>query len=132
MWSRHRAVELDVPVQIELVSHEIEMALVFRQTRKMLAPVPLLENLIGKGVGVGIALRVETVAGIAVSVPSTANAATGLDDDWVMGDAGHFDFVRNEPLSKIGRRAGQNRHANNLSCPRKRLCEKPKIEAGAY
>jgi hypothetical protein len=44
----------------------------------MLAPVPFVQQLLREGEGVGIALGIETRAGIAVPVPGAADAGAGL------------------------------------------------------
>src|SRR5438067_13380736 len=45
----------------------------------MLGPVPFVEQLLREGVAVGIALRIEARAGIAVPVPRAADAGAGLE-----------------------------------------------------
>src|SRR5690348_7241969 len=46
----------------------------------MLGPVPLVEQLLAEGVAVGIALRIEARARIAVPVPGAAHAAARFED----------------------------------------------------
>src|SRR5690242_14471305 len=57
----------------------VEIALGFGLARETLSPAPLLEQLLRKGIGVGIAFRIEPGAWIAVPVPGAADAAAGLE-----------------------------------------------------
>ena len=70
--------------QVELVGHEVEVTLVFGLAGVEFLPVPFLEQLLGEGVAVGIALGVEAGAGIAVPIPGAAHATAvlkGLDGE---------------------------------------------------
>src|SRR5690349_16672511 len=73
------AVELNIATQIELVGDMVEIALGFGLARETLSPAPLLEQLLRKGIGVGIAFGIKPGAGIAVPVPGAADAAAGLE-----------------------------------------------------
>ena len=75
----HAAPELDVAAQVELVGDMVEVFQRLRLRREMLGPVPLVQQLLGEGVAVGIALRIEARAGIAVPVPGAADAGAGLE-----------------------------------------------------
>ena len=70
---RNPAAKLDVAPQVELVGDMVEIAQRFRLAGKMLRPVPFLQKLLRKRVAVGIALRIEARAGIAVPVPGAAD-----------------------------------------------------------
>ena len=71
--------ELDVAAQIELVGDIVEIALGLGLRREMLGPVPVVEQLLAEGIAVGIALRIEACAGIAVPVPGAADAGARLE-----------------------------------------------------
>jgi hypothetical protein len=71
------AAELDVAAQIELVGDMIEVALGLRLSGKALLPMPFVEQFLRKRIAVGIALGIETRAGITVPVPGAANANAG-------------------------------------------------------
>src|SRR5947207_10115184 len=73
------AVELDVPAQIEFVRDMIEIALGLGLARETFSPVPFLQQLLRKGIGVGIAFRIEAGAGIAVPVPGATDTAAGFE-----------------------------------------------------
>ena len=73
------AVALDVAAQVELVGDIVQIALGLGLRREALGPVPFLQQLLGKGVAVGIALRVEAGAGIAVPVSGAADTGPGFE-----------------------------------------------------
>ena len=73
------AAKLDVAAQVELVGDVVEIAQRFRLAREMLRPVPFLQKLLRKRVAVGIALGIESRAGIAVPVPGAADIGPGLE-----------------------------------------------------
>src|SRR5882757_2069773 len=73
------ALELDVAAQIEFVGDMVAIAQRFRLAGEVLGPVPFLQQLLGEGEAVGIALRIEARAGIAVPVPGAADAGAGLE-----------------------------------------------------
>ncbi len=75
----HPALELDVAAQVELVGDVVEIAQRLRLRREMLRPVPFLQQLLGEGVLVGVALGIEARAGIAVPVPGAADTRAGLE-----------------------------------------------------
>ena len=66
------AVELHVLAQVELVGDVVEVAQVLRLAGEPFLPVPLVEQLLRERVAVGVALRVEAGAGVAVPVPGAA------------------------------------------------------------
>ena len=70
----HAGVEGDVAAQVELVGDEVQVFERLGLRREMLGPVPFVEQLLAERVAVGIALRIEPRAGIAVPVPGPAHA----------------------------------------------------------
>ena len=76
------AVECDVAAEVELVGDEVAVAEGLRLSREVLAPLPLLEDLVVEGVAVRPALRVEARAGVAVPVPGAADIAASLEDTY--------------------------------------------------
>jgi hypothetical protein len=68
-----------VPPQVEPVDHVVEVALGLGLLGEVLLPLPLVEQLAGEQVGVGVALRVEPGAGVAVPVPGAADAVARLE-----------------------------------------------------
>jgi hypothetical protein len=75
MGRRDPAVELDVAAQVELVGDVVEIALGLGPSGKTLAPIPLVEQLLGKRVAVGVALEIEAGAWIAVPIPGAPDRA---------------------------------------------------------
>src|SRR5690606_15010357 len=75
----HAALELDIASEIELVSRELAVAQGLRLAGKMLGPFPFLQQLLGEGVSVGVALGIETRAWISVPVPGAADIRAGLE-----------------------------------------------------
>src|SRR5262249_38212049 len=73
------AVELHVTTQIELVGDIVQIAQVFGLTGEAFLPVPFVQELARERVAVGIALRIEAGAGIAVPVPRAAEAGRELE-----------------------------------------------------
>ena len=71
--------ELDVATQVELVSHVVEVALGFRLPGKALAPVPLVQQILGEPILVDVSLRIDARAGVAVPVPGAADAGASLE-----------------------------------------------------
>ena len=71
------AVELHVFAQVELVGDVVQVAQVLRLAGEALLPVPLIQQFLGKRIAVGVALRVEAGARIAVPVPGPAQVAGG-------------------------------------------------------
>src|SRR5438309_4061322 len=61
--------ELDVAAQVELVRHAVAVAQRLRLGREVLAPFPLAQDLVRKGIAVGPRLGVEPGPGVAVPVP---------------------------------------------------------------
>src|SRR5262245_63038162 len=72
-------VALDVALEIELVRDKVQIPLDLRLAGEMFAPLPFVEQVLGEGVLVGIALRVETGAGVAIPVPGAADIGAGLE-----------------------------------------------------
>ena len=70
----HVGVEADVAAQVELVGNVVEVALVLGLSGIQFLPIPFLEQFLGEGIAVGIALGVEARSGVAVPVPGTAHA----------------------------------------------------------
>ena len=77
----HAAVEADVGAQAELVGDEVEIAQRLGLGREMLGPVPFVEQLLGKGIAVGVAFGIEARARIAIPVPGAADAGAGLEHE---------------------------------------------------
>ena len=75
----HRAVEIHVAAQIELVGDEVAVAQGFGLGREMLRPFPFLKQFLGEGIAVAVAFGIEARARIAVPVPGTADIGTRLD-----------------------------------------------------
>src|SRR5215475_14807279 len=75
----HAAPKLDVTAQVELVGDVVEIAQRLRLAREMLGPVPFVEQFLREGEAVGIALRIEARAGVAVPVPGAADTGAGLE-----------------------------------------------------
>src|SRR5271163_651164 len=73
-------VELDVAAQVEFVRDEIQIALGLGLRGKMLLPIPLLQEFLGKRIAVAVALGIEARAGVAIPVPGAAHAAAILID----------------------------------------------------
>ena len=65
-------VEADVAAEVEPVDHVVEVALGLGLGREVLLPLPLVEQLLGEQVAVGVALGVEAGARVAVPVPGAA------------------------------------------------------------
>src|SRR6202012_3783247 len=76
---RDAGAEAHVPPQVEAVDHVVEVTLDLRLLGEMLRPLPVLEELPREEVCVGVALRVEARAGVAVPVPGAADAVAGLE-----------------------------------------------------
>src|SRR6266851_7423111 len=66
--------QLDVPAQVKLVRDIIEVALVLRLAGIMFLPVPCLQEFLREGIAVGVTLRVEARARVAIPVPGAAHA----------------------------------------------------------
>ncbi len=75
---RDPGAEADVPAQVEAVDHVVEVALGLRLGGEVLAPLPLVEELAGEEVAVGVALRVEAGARVTVPVPGAPDPVAGL------------------------------------------------------
>ena len=75
----HRGPEPHVAPEVEAVHHVVEVALDLRLLGEVLLPLPLLEQLLGEEVAVGVALRVEAGPGVAVPVPGAADPVAGLE-----------------------------------------------------
>src|SRR5262249_14128394 len=73
-------VQLDVPTQVKLVRDIIEVALVLRLARIMFFPVPFLQEFFREGIAVGVTLRVEARARVAIPIPGAAYATPRLVD----------------------------------------------------
>ena len=71
--------EPDVPAQVELVRHIVEVALVLRLTRIMFFPVPFLQEFLRERIPVGITLGVEARPGVAVPIPGATHATPILE-----------------------------------------------------
>src|SRR5205823_2907046 len=76
---RDLAAKLDIAAQVELVGDMVEIAQRLRLAGKVLRPLPFLQQLLRKRVAVGIALRIEARAGIAVPVPGAADIGPSLE-----------------------------------------------------
>ena len=73
------ALEGDIAAQIEFVGDVIEIAQRFRLAGKVLGPLPFIQQLLREGIAVGIALGIETCAGVAVPEPGAADIGPGLE-----------------------------------------------------
>ena len=79
MRAHDAAIELDMAAQIEPVCHVLQIAQCFGLRGEMLAPAPFLQQLIGKGIAVGVAFRIKPRAGVAIPIPGAAQIAAGLE-----------------------------------------------------
>jgi hypothetical protein len=75
----HAAPKLDVTAQVELVGDVVEIAFGLGLAGEVLGPVPFVEQLLGEGIAVGVALRIEARARIAVPVPGAADVGACLE-----------------------------------------------------
>ena len=91
------AVELHVLAQVELVCDVVEVAQVLGLAREAFLPVPFLEQLVGERVAVGVALRVEAAAGVAVPEPGAAEVAAHLEH-------GRVDAALGQPVHLVDAR----------------------------
>ncbi len=66
--------EPDVPAQVALVRHIVEVTLGLRLTRIMFLPVPFLQKCLRERIPVGITLGVEARPGVAVPIPGAPHA----------------------------------------------------------
>src|SRR3546814_15649113 len=64
---------------VELVSNIVQILFGLRLGREVLAPVPLVQQLLAERISVGIAFAVEASAGVAVPVPGAADAGANLE-----------------------------------------------------
>src|SRR5581483_1086493 len=62
-----------VTLQVELVSHEVQILFVFRLTGVVLLPAPLLLQLLREGISVGFALGIEATARVTIPIPGAAD-----------------------------------------------------------
>src|SRR3989454_3666642 len=72
--------QLDVSAQVKLVGDIIEVALVLRLAGILFFPVPFLQEFLREGIAVGVALRVEARARVAIPIPGAAHATPRLKD----------------------------------------------------
>src|SRR5262245_41513466 len=79
MRGLHRAAELHVPAQVELVGDVVQVCQRVRLGGEMLLPVPFLHQLLGKRIAIGPAFGIEAGARIAVPVPGAADIGAGLE-----------------------------------------------------
>ena len=79
MRGLHRAAELHVPAQVELVGDVVQVFQRVRLGGEMLLPVPFLHQLLGKRIAIGPAFGIEAGARIAVPVPGAADIGAGLE-----------------------------------------------------
>src|SRR5262249_4128226 len=86
----HTALELDVAAQVELVRDIVQVALGLACGGEVLLPVQSLQQLLRKGVAVGPALRIKAGAGIAVPVPSAADAGAGFEHPRLQTELAQF------------------------------------------
>jgi hypothetical protein len=71
--------EAHVLSQIELVHDVVQVALGLGLRREVFLPLPLVEELLGEEVAVGVALRVEPGARVAVPEPCASHPGAGLE-----------------------------------------------------
>ena len=90
----HTRIESDVATEVELIGHVVEVAEGFGLGSEVLAPLPLVEEFLGEGVAVAVALRIEASAWVAVPVPSTANPTASLE-----AASGEAEFA--EPVDEV-------------------------------
>ncbi len=81
-------IEAHVLAQTELVGDEIQIAQVLGLAGETLAPMPLVEQFLGEGVAIGVALGIEAAPGIAVVVPGAAEIRRGLQQDRLEAEIG--------------------------------------------
>jgi hypothetical protein len=74
------ALEPDVPTQIKLVGHIVEVAQDFRLLGIPAGPLPFLQDFLGEGIAVEIAFGVASRAGIPVPVPRPADPVGSFVD----------------------------------------------------
>ena len=79
MRAHDAAIELDMAAQIEPIRHMLQITQSFGLRGEMLAPAPFLQQLIGKGIAVGIAFGIKPRAGVAVPIPGAAQIAAGFE-----------------------------------------------------
>ena len=72
-------IEADVRPELELVGHEVQIFLVLGLARKVLGPVPFLQQFFGERIGVAIGFGIEARTRIAIPVPGAADAAAGFE-----------------------------------------------------
>ena len=91
------AAELDVAAQVELVGDLVQVAQRLGLGREMLRPVPLGQEFLGKRIAIGITLRVEARAGVAVPVPGASDTGSGLEHPDL-----HSEFAQSVKLEQAG------------------------------
>ena len=117
MRGRDRAAELHVPAQVELVGDVVQVFQRVGLGGEMLLPVPFLHQLLGKGIAIGPAFRIEAGAGIAVPVPGAADVAAGLEDP-----RGHAEFAQ----------AVEHEHAGNAGADDDRVVSRDLILSWSF
>ena len=106
--------ELDVPFQVELVRNEVAVTFDLRLAGEMLTPIPLVEHFLREGIAIGIALGIETAAGITIPVPCTADSGSSLQDP-------HAQAQRAQPIKLVkARHAGADDDDIEIQCRRGR------------
>src|SRR5689334_3582064 len=73
------SVELDVAPEVEAVGHMVDVTQDLRLRAIALGPMPFLLQLVRKGIRVLHAFDVAATPWVAVPIPGTANATTGLE-----------------------------------------------------
>ena len=77
------AFEVHVLSQIELVGHKVQVPQVLWLGRETFIPVPLVEQLLGERIAVGVTLRIEAGSRISIPIPGTAQVIVAFEHDGV-------------------------------------------------
>ena len=84
------AFKSDVFAQVEPVGHVLEVPKVLGLSRKVLLPVPLIKQILAKGVAIRITLRVEPGPWVPIPIPSASHFSSGLKDQRADTDLARF------------------------------------------
>lgn len=100
--TRHFSVQLHVAAQVEAVDDLVQVLLDFGLFQVARGPVPFLQQVLVEGVAVDEALGVGFRAGVAVEVPSAADAAAPFERPDPTADATRFtEPLRTSPTANI-------------------------------
>ena len=76
-------VEVHVASEIELVGYKVQVTQVLGLGREPFVPVPLVEQLLGERIAVGVTLRIEAGPRIPIPIPGTAQVIVAFEHDGV-------------------------------------------------